>query len=178
MQDPSPTDFLQQPQSPHSQLTLLGGFELSCQGWPEHLPAAAERLVAYLAPHERQMSRSLVAGTLWPGYARSQQGGTSAPACGDFAASLLALINVTSSHLGLSGDMVVDVHELVILAQSILHGGREYTDDEIAILLKAEHPLPKWNGMARPRSIDAGVPGAPGGSRREESRATAYGPQA
>jgi hypothetical protein len=102
MQDPSPTDFVQQPQSPHSRLTLLGGFELSCRRWPEHLPAAAERLVAYLSLEPEVRRRHIdQANTV---AAKSPQAGAE------------------------SGDMVVDVHELVILAQLILHGRREYSE--------------------------------------------------
>jgi DNA-binding SARP family transcriptional activator len=47
-------------------LTLLNAFELVCDGTHVALPMSAQRLLAFLALHPRQLLRPFVAGTLWP----------------------------------------------------------------------------------------------------------------
>ena len=47
------------------QLRLLDAFEVSCDGSPVRLPSIAQRLVAFVALHERPVERGYVAGMLW-----------------------------------------------------------------------------------------------------------------
>ena len=46
-------------------LSLLNAFELRCDGEVVGLPISAQRLLAFLALHERPLLRPYVAGTLW-----------------------------------------------------------------------------------------------------------------
>jgi DNA-binding SARP family transcriptional activator len=48
------------------QLRLLGGFTLLKGGEEIELPMSVQRLVAFLALHERPLSRAYLAGVLWP----------------------------------------------------------------------------------------------------------------
>jgi DNA-binding SARP family transcriptional activator len=48
------------------QLILLGGFNLLNDGEEIELPMSVQRLVAFLALHERPLSRAYLAGVLWP----------------------------------------------------------------------------------------------------------------
>ena len=48
-----------------TRLTLLNAFELVCHDVPVALPMSAQRLVAFLALHNRLLLRSFVAGSLW-----------------------------------------------------------------------------------------------------------------
>ena len=46
-------------------LTLLHAFELSCEGEPVALPMTAQRVLAFVALHDRPLRRLYVSGTLW-----------------------------------------------------------------------------------------------------------------
>jgi DNA-binding SARP family transcriptional activator len=47
-------------------LRLFGGFELRSSGAAVDIPLSSQRLVAFLALHDRSLPRSYVAATLWP----------------------------------------------------------------------------------------------------------------
>lgn len=47
------------------QLRLLNAFEVVCDGRSVQLPSVAQRLVAFIALHERPVEREYVAGMLW-----------------------------------------------------------------------------------------------------------------
>jgi SARP family transcriptional regulator, regulator of embCAB operon len=47
-------------------VTVLGGFGLSCGQSVLGVPRASQRLLAFLALHERMVERAAVAGALWP----------------------------------------------------------------------------------------------------------------
>lgn len=53
------------PTQRRSLLRLLPGFELRRDDLPVSLPQSAERLLAFLAVHDRAVQRSFVAGSLW-----------------------------------------------------------------------------------------------------------------
>ena len=48
-----------------ARLTLLGSFGLVCDGEPVGLPMSAQRVLAFVALHERPLQRPYVAGSLW-----------------------------------------------------------------------------------------------------------------
>jgi DNA-binding SARP family transcriptional activator len=56
-----------QPSLAHRRLSLLGGFELACDGVPLDLSGAGQRVLAYLAlhTHQRPVRRASVAEQLW-----------------------------------------------------------------------------------------------------------------
>lgn len=49
-----------------TELRLLGGFELRCDRGPVAVDQPGRRVLAFLALHNRRLSRSFVAGSLWP----------------------------------------------------------------------------------------------------------------
>ena len=48
-----------------TRLTLLGAFGLACDEEPVALPMSAQRVLAFVALHERPLQRPYVAGSLW-----------------------------------------------------------------------------------------------------------------
>jgi DNA-binding SARP family transcriptional activator len=54
------------PQWSEAGLRLLGGFELAVDGQPCDVPLSGQRLLVYLALHERAQHRIVVATALWP----------------------------------------------------------------------------------------------------------------
>jgi DNA-binding SARP family transcriptional activator len=64
--DTMPEDDTTQPASGATQLSLLGGFNLHAGGVRVTLPECSQRLVTFVALHDRPQPRPVVAGTLWP----------------------------------------------------------------------------------------------------------------
>lgn len=108
-----------------TRLFLLGGFELHQDDGAVALPAASQRVLAFLALRERQVSRSVVAGTLWPettdaraaANLRSALWRVRSPATGP------GLVEATPTHLSLGEGVWVDVREAGRLAARLLAGG-------------------------------------------------------
>lgn len=48
------------------ELQLLGGFSVRVDGTPVEVPESSQRVLVYLALHERPQARHVVAGDLWP----------------------------------------------------------------------------------------------------------------
>ena len=51
---------------PMIQVTLLDGFALRVDGQPVAVPPSSQRLLAFLAIHERPVARGALAAALWP----------------------------------------------------------------------------------------------------------------
>jgi DNA-binding SARP family transcriptional activator len=116
--------------SPGTQLYLLGGFELRRDGAPVELPLSPQRLLAFLALHERPLHRTFVAETIW-------MHGSPASASASLRTTLWrlghphgALIEATSSHLALAAEVVVDVRALGDCARRVLQRRTEPGDGE------------------------------------------------
>ncbi len=86
-------------------LRLLDGFELTVHRRPVELPPVAQRLVAYLALQDRPISRSVLAGRLWPDT-------TDAKAATNLRAAL-SKVNTRSGRLLATTPSMVGVHEAV-----------------------------------------------------------------
>ena len=125
-------------------IRLLNGFELLCGHQPVPLPACVERVIVFLALHERPLLRGLVAGTLWP-----ESTDQRAAAC--LRSSLWRLrrtspfvVEATASHITLASGARVDVRDLLALAHSILGGRSDWRTGELALLLEPVVLLPGW----------------------------------
>src|SRR3954469_19580031 len=60
-----PTRIGLRPVTVRARLTLLRSFGLACDGCPVPLPPSAQRVLAFVALHERPVGRAYVAGSLW-----------------------------------------------------------------------------------------------------------------
>ena len=101
-------------------VSLIGGFELRCDGEPSGVQLSSQRLVAYLALRHRPLMRVHVAGALWTAYSEER-------ACANLRSALWRLreragpvVEANATHLWLSPRAVVDVYEVVALAQRLL----------------------------------------------------------
>jgi DNA-binding SARP family transcriptional activator len=126
----------------HITLALLGTFDASVEGDRVALPMHAQRLVAFLALHNRWMLRSFVAGSLW-------LDSTDERAAGSLRSSLwrvnreAPLVETRGEQLRLQPGVVVDVEAAVEQA----HGLLDLTNGECPkpneVLLR-EDLLPDW----------------------------------
>jgi DNA-binding SARP family transcriptional activator len=125
-------------------LVLLGGFELRAGDRPLHLPLSAQRLLAFLALHDRPLSRLFVAGSLWPDTAEARS-------CANLRSALwrvhqpgASLIRSTAQHLKLDPDVAVDLRETMDLAHRILNSSDEVDPGALATLYGANDLLLDW----------------------------------
>jgi DNA-binding SARP family transcriptional activator len=104
---------------------LLGGFELSCDGETVELPRASQRLVAFLALHDRPLLRLFVAGSLWLDVDEQRSYANLRSTLWRLRRPGHPVVEATATHLRLSRTVIVDVHELVQAARRVLDGDIE-----------------------------------------------------
>jgi DNA-binding SARP family transcriptional activator len=125
-------------------LNLLDGFELHCDGQVVHLPMSSQRLLCYLALHDRPLLRVHVAGMLWPDATEDHARGNLRSALWRLNRADLTLVHATSSHLRLASNVVLDVRETTMLARCVLDHSLDVRDlDPTAATLGGEL-LPDW----------------------------------
>jgi DNA-binding SARP family transcriptional activator len=131
--DPAPT-----------QLTLLGGFAVSCSDVEVSLPSSAHRLVAFLALQERPVSRSFAAGSLW-------SESTEEHAIGSLRSALWRvrrdparrLVEAAGTSLRLAANVSVDLHTMTGFARRLI-SGTEASDRLRMDAVLTEDLLPDW----------------------------------
>jgi DNA-binding SARP family transcriptional activator len=124
-------------------LALLGGFELTCEGTSVELPAGSERLVALLALAPRAVTRSHLAGTLWPEVSESRAAANLRSALWRLGPRRPLVIGGDRGRLMLADDLEVDVRELVATGYALMDGGADGATDVDIRLFSAEL-LPDW----------------------------------
>ena len=112
-----------------AELSLLGAFELRCDGDRVSLPMSAQRLLAFVALHERPLLRVYVAGTLWMDVSDERAGASLRSALWRLNRPGHRLVEATTTHLRLSPELDVDLRRATALAQRLLDGAA--SDDEL-----------------------------------------------
>ena len=129
-------------------LELLGGFRLHVEGREVGLPRATQRAlaaVALLGP----VSRSRLAGTLWPDSPQSQALTNLRHVLWKVSGVLPApcVVEAVGTDLRLASVVEVDIHRLVGQAHALLDTGSLPRDEGLAALLRPEscELLPDWD---------------------------------
>lgn len=104
-----------------SHVSVLGGFRFQ----PETeavlvLSGSSQRLLAFLALHERSMTRNAVAGTLWPDVSEEHAYSSLRSTLSRMHGSSRDAVVVNVMDLSLADDVVVDMHESQGLAHRLL----------------------------------------------------------
>jgi len=129
---------------PELTLALLHGFRLELDGGVFELPLGIQRLVAFLAVHNRPLQRLFVAGNLWIDSPEEHANANLRTALWRLRHLGFRLVNSTRSHLTLAPDVVVDLHESTARARQVLrHEGSTALEDVDATLLGGDL-LPDW----------------------------------
>lgn len=127
-------------QGPRVQVRLLDGFEVAADDRPVNLPLAAQRLVAFVALHERPVLRTHVAGALW-----TDRSDERASACLRSALwrsnQSLPLVEGGRTHLALDRRVTVDALETASIARGLLHGE---SDGGVDVRQLGGELLPDW----------------------------------
>ena len=125
-------------------LTLLDGFELRHGDERVALPLGSQRLVAFLALHDRPLLRVHVAGALWLDTTEERSCANLRSALWRLRQPGCAIVEATTTHVGLSNEVVVDVRELVGAARRLLDGIGEPGPAELEDACNAGELLPDW----------------------------------
>ncbi len=121
-----------------TEFQLLGGRS------PIPLPRSAKRIVSYLALSHGPVSRSTLAGTLWPDVPESR-------ANGDLRSTLWRLRRVapivppSDEQIALRPDVAVDVAELSDITRQILDGPSRSALARLPELIAGAEILPSWD---------------------------------
>jgi DNA-binding SARP family transcriptional activator len=90
-------------------LTLLGGFKLRSDGEAVALPLPAERLLAFVALHDRPLLRPYIAGVLWSDTTEAHAAGNLRCALWRLTHCGARLLEAGGGHLELASDVSVDI---------------------------------------------------------------------
>jgi DNA-binding SARP family transcriptional activator len=124
-------------------LCLLGAFELASDRAPARLPLSAQRVVAFVALHERPLPRAHVAGSLWLDSPEDRAGANLRSALWRIQRVEPRLIEVSDRQLQLREEVQVDLREAEAVARRELAGdGAGGAGVEISVL--AGDLLPDW----------------------------------
>ena len=110
---------------PSLRLRLLDGFELSSSSRAIEIPTSAQRVVAFLALHDRSLMRPFVAGTLWPDTSEGRARASLRSALWRLHKLGIALVNATADHVWLDRRVEVDHREATLVARAILASSTE-----------------------------------------------------
>jgi DNA-binding SARP family transcriptional activator len=121
---------------------LLDGFDLVCGGLSVSLPLSSQRLVAFVALHERPVLRSFVAGSLWLESSEERANANLRSALWRLHRNDRRVVECLGQRLALDSEVLVDLRESERLAQLVLNNGREDFDVEPSAL--TGELLPGW----------------------------------
>ena len=130
--------------SVRTSLSLLDAFELRCDGELVGLPVSAQRLLAFLALHERPLLRPYVAGTLWIDASDERAGASLRSSLWRLNRSGHRLVDATSTRLGLAPGIDVDVRSSLALARRLLDGTAPAEELDLAEASLNGEVLPDW----------------------------------
>jgi DNA-binding SARP family transcriptional activator len=128
---------------PRTRLRLLDGFEFESDGERIEMPVSTQRVVAFLAFHERPLLRTYVAGCLWTDKSSERSYANLRSALWRLRRPAAALIESHDTHLSLAPDVDVDLRRVMSVARSHLDGTDEAPLDRDSVLLSGDL-LPDW----------------------------------
>jgi DNA-binding SARP family transcriptional activator len=123
-------------------LSLLDVFELSIDGVAAEMPLATQRLVAFLALHERPVPRGYVAECLWSGMSIEQADASLRAELGRLPRVLL---RANATHLRIAPDVSVDLRAAIDGARTLLDPHSHVVDGDFEEFLLSGEVLPGWS---------------------------------
>lgn len=140
---PSPSTAFLSPAD--ARLRLLGEFRLEYDAAPVDLCVNARRLLAYVGLHGR-VSRSVLAGALWPDVPEERARGSLRTALWKLPHGEGPLLSCTRDTMDLADAVHVDAHVLADTALGVLHSRDPLPDPRASLdLLVCADLLPGWD---------------------------------
>jgi DNA-binding SARP family transcriptional activator len=109
---------------PSARLTLLDSFRLACEGEAVQVPMSAQRVLAFLALHDRPLQRSFVAGSLWLELPDNRAGASLRSALWRLPRCVPRVVEVSGHQLSLGPEVDVDLHAADAVARRVLNQSR------------------------------------------------------
>lgn len=127
---------------------MLGTFGVRLGGVEAHsVPVGSQRLIAYLALHDRAVARTTISATMWPEVTDGRSDDSLRSALTRLDPPLREAVVVSSAGLRLADSVTVDYREAQTLARRLLHSGESPLPEDLSLtavrLLSAEL-LPDW----------------------------------
>jgi DNA-binding SARP family transcriptional activator/DNA-binding HxlR family transcriptional regulator len=131
------------------ELFLLGTFRMRVDSVQiDELAVGSQRLLIFLALHDRAIARMSLAGTMWPDVSDERAGLSLRAALTRLDGLLSSTVVATKAGgLGLRPEVVVDLREAQSLAHRLLHRGGPVEDVDVdagSIALLSNELLPDW----------------------------------
>jgi DNA-binding SARP family transcriptional activator/DNA-binding HxlR family transcriptional regulator len=130
------------------EIGLMGAFVLRVAGRPvDGLSIGSQRLLVFLALHDRAVTRLAMAGTMWPEVSEERAGISLRSALSRLDPTTREAILVASAGLQLADTVSVDLHEAQALAHRLIHGAPLVHEDDLsneAIAALSSELLPDW----------------------------------
>lgn len=130
------------------EVCLLGTFDVRRAGDAAGpVPVASQRLIAYLALHERAVARTAIAAALWPDVSESRAGDSLRSALTRLDAVARSTVTASASGLRLAADVAVDVRDARALAHRLLNPGPPLPKADLspaAVSMLSRDLLPDW----------------------------------
>lgn len=121
-------------------LDLLDGFRLRYAGAAVRVQPNVQRLLAFLALHERPLHRLYVAGRLWTDSTQETANANLRTALWRLRHLRCRIVEATPSEMALADEVGVDARDATVRAQRVLAGRAQ--DDDLAALIEAGELLP------------------------------------
>jgi len=125
------------------EVRLMDGFELRREGEPVACPLTAQRVLAFLALHDRPLQRHFVAGVLWTDSSEERALASLRSALYRANRPAMPLIRVIDSRLMLDAAVRVDVREAARHAHQLIDGSAGEQECYLGSLSSGEL-LPDW----------------------------------
>jgi DNA-binding SARP family transcriptional activator len=128
-----------------ARLILLGRFELSVAEGTVQLPLAVQRVIAFVALHERCACRAQVAGSLWSDTTDERAMGSLRSALWRLRHAAGAILQSAGDDLRLAQGVTVDVRDLGKAAWEVLDSNGAITTSDADGLETSGDLLPDWS---------------------------------
>ena len=125
-------------------LSLLDGFRLTCGGRPVRVELSSQRVLAFLAVHDRDVARQQVAGVLWPSASDKRASGSLRSALWRLRAQGLGLVRAVDDLLGIEPGVEVDLRRAADAARRLQSGADELCTVDLEDLPFTGDLLPGW----------------------------------
>jgi len=125
-------------------LCLLNGFDLCYDGESVPVTITNQRVVGFLALHDRPLRRLFVAGALWSDATEEHANANLRSALWRLRRPGYSLINCTTSHIRLDPAVTVDLREVSTHAHRLLDSSLEPTDASLDLETLCGDLLPDW----------------------------------
>ena len=126
------------------QVDLLEGFELRLDGEVIELPLGAQRLIAFLALHNRPLQRSFVANSLWLDSSEERAGANLRAALWRLHQGSRPVVDARGTQLRLVPDASVDLHHASGLARRMIAEDAIIETTESFEIAAMGELLPDW----------------------------------